>query len=35
VFRFEIDGLHLDANVGELVARSRLAWFGLGIDIAV
>ncbi len=34
-FRFEIDGLRLDANVSEFVAGSRLAWFGLGIDIAV
>lgn len=34
-FRFEIDGLRLDAQVSEFVAGSRLAWFGLGIDIAV
>lgn len=35
VFEFEIDGLHISAQVIEFVARSRLAWFGQGIDISI
>jgi len=34
-FGFEIDGVRLDAYVSDFVADSRLAWFALGIDIAV
>jgi hypothetical protein len=35
VFEFEIDGLHVSVQVIEFVARSRLAWFGQGIDISI